>query len=44
MVRTTVRVLAIAGSLVLSASPVFAQARGTMNESGRPLPLAPVSG
>lgn len=44
MQRSRARVLVIAGSLLLSASPAFAQARGTMNESGRPLRLGAMLG
>ncbi len=44
MLGTTARVLAVAGSLVLSASPAFAQATGTMSESGRPLRLGGMLG
>jgi opacity protein-like surface antigen len=44
MFGTTARVLAVAGALALSASPMLAQARGTMDESGRPLRLGGMLG
>jgi hypothetical protein len=42
MHRITARVLAVAGSLALSAAPALAQ--GTMSESGRPLKLGGMLG
>ena len=44
MLGNTARMLAVAGSLFLSASPTFAQATGTMKESGRPLRLGGMLG
>ena len=44
MLGTTARALAVAGALLVSASPVLAQAQGTMDESGRPLRLGGMLG
>lgn len=44
MHRSATRVLVLAGSILLSASSALAQARGTTNESGRPLRLGAMLG